>query len=128
MKKTAIFCALVAAMMGATTMCASTNHQSPAACSTTCECEQENNGPIDGMFFTSDSVMEIYDEDEGVCGITYTDLDANMDWAKIYVDMKSGDTICEALRTDKTLTGTLVLNEELSNSTYSVFTLIIDND
>jgi hypothetical protein len=77
-------------------------------------------GAVDGMFFSSENVVEALDYNDS-CYIIYDDVDAGMDNELIRVDRETFELI-GAARVSKTgrLTGTLKVNDEFTPyETYS---------
>mgnify|MGYP006979416922 CR=1 FL=1 len=126
MKASTIFCALLAIAVGAQLI---TAHISNHAILSKPEAEEiylEESKPISGMFFSSEYVTEEYEYDDSYC-LRYDDPDANMFDAEIMVDRKTYESVIEAIKSGKEMTGSLVLNNRLSCHWQQVFTFVSEN-
>lgn len=83
------------------------------------------NTPCPGMYFSSANVTEEYEYDDAYC-IRYTDPDANMVECEIVVDLETYQLIIESVKSGEEMVGQLVLNDDYSDDTLSVFTYISD--
>ncbi len=121
MKHVAKICALMAIAMEALTLLAcNTTTKAPVA-----EAYLEDNEPISGMFFTTESVVKVY-ENEGSYWLLYDDADANMFNVEIAVDLETYQLCLETHKTGKPLVGALVLNDDYSYDDVEVFTFVED--
>jgi hypothetical protein len=79
----------------------------------------EDNGPVDGMFFDSDNVVAAYDyQDEYF--LIYNDCDAGMDCETIRVDYETYSLVRAARKSGVgRLVGSLYVNDEYDFETYS---------
>lgn len=124
MKKTAILCAVVAAMIGAFSMCASTNDEINT-CSMAREYEQQQNlGPFDGMFFSSRGVVDniCYGKggDDSAYYLIYDDIDAGMTYEAIRVSQETYAIVLDCLEHNIELTGTLTATKDYETVVYNL--------
>lgn len=70
----------------------------------------DQNVPVDGMFFSSEYVVESYEYDDANC-ILYDDCDANLSDCEIKLDAVSYNIITESVENGQKLCGILVLCE-----------------
>lgn len=124
MKKSAIFGAIVAAMMGAFTMCANTNGELNT-CSMAREYEQQQNlGPFDGMFFSSRGVVDniCYGKggDDSAYYLIYDDIDAGMTYEAIRVSQETYTIVLDCLEHNTELTGTLTATKDYETVVYNL--------
>lgn len=80
---------------------------------------------LSGMFFSTDNVVKEYEYDDAYC-IVYDDADANLFNVEIYVDLETWQMITSANKENKTIVGTLMLNEDYSSDEYKVYTYMED--
>lgn len=124
MKKSAIFCAIVATMIGTYTMCANTNGDEINTCSMT----REAAAPAitehkDGMFFDVRGVMDNIcygDENDGAWYLVYDDADAGMYYEIIRVTKATYDKVLAALENGNELYGTLKATKEYESIEYEL--------
>lgn len=125
MKKSAIFCALVAAMMGAFSLCANTNSNDFNTCSMAREYGQSQNlGPHDGMFFSSRGVVDniCYGKggDDSAYYLIYDDIDAGLTYEAIRVSQETYAIVLDCLEHDMELCGTLKAIKEYETIVYEL--------
>lgn len=80
--------------------------------------ENENNRPVDGMFFDIEHVVEEYEADGGLW-IVYTDIDAGLDECPIRVDAYTYGEILHAINNGLELIGALYETKEKGVFTYA---------
>lgn len=123
MKASTIFCALLAIVVGAQIISA---HMNGKATYTKPEAEKiylDENKPVSGMYFSTEYVTDEYEYDDAYC-LCYDDPDANLFDAEIVVDRKTYESVIEAIKSGKEMTGSLVLNDSLFCHWLQVFTFI----
>lgn len=81
------------------------------------------NQAVPGMFFTSESVTEEYEYDDGYV-LRYTDADANLSDVEICVDLETYQMVLNAVETGSELVGSLVLNDDYSYDGVEVYTYV----
>ena len=119
MKHVAKICALMAIAMEALTLSAcNTTTKAPVA-----DAYLEDNEPISGMFFTTDSVVKVY-ENEGSYWLLYDDADANMFNVEICVDLETYELVTSTIENGQEMDGELVLNDDYSVEGAAVFTFM----
>lgn len=124
MKKSTIFCALIASIVGAQLIIAHVG--SAETMSAPAEIDYlEESAPFSGMFFTSESVVEEYEYDDAYC-LLYDDADANMFNVEICVDLETYQLVMDAIKNDRELVGKLVLNDDYTTEELQVFTYMTD--
>lgn len=126
MKSSTIFCALLAIVVGSQLISVHTNGKETVSKPEAEEIYLEENKPISGMFFSSEYVTEEYEYDDSYC-LRYDDPDANMFDTEIVVDRKTYESVIEAIKSGKEMTGSLVLNNRLSCHWQQVFTFLSEN-
>lgn len=124
MKKSAILCAVVAAMIGAFLMCASTNDEINT-CSMAREYEQQQNfGPLDGMFFSSRGVVDniCYGKggDDSAYYLIYDDIDAGLTYEAIRVSQETYAIVLDCLERGVELDGTLKATKDYETVVYEL--------
>lgn len=122
MKKSAILCAVVAAMIGAFSMCASTNDEINT-CSMAREYEQAQSlGPLDGMFFSSRGVVDniCYGKggDDSAYYLIYDDIDAGLTYEAIRVSRETYVAVLNSLERGMELEGTLKATKDYETVVY----------
>ncbi len=124
MKKSAIFCAIVAAMMGTLAMCANTSGEDINTCSIAREYRQQPVGPFDGMFFSSRGVVDniCYGKggDDSAYYLIYDDIDAGMTYEAIRVSQETYAIVLDCLNRDMELTGTLKATKDYETVVYEL--------
>lgn len=122
MKKLAILCALVAAMMGAFSVY--TNNTEINTCSIAREYEQQPLGPLDGMFFSSRGVVDniCYGKggDDSAYYLIYDDIDAGLTYEAIRVSQETYAIVLDCLEHDMELCGTLKATKEYETIVYEL--------
>lgn len=123
MKKSAIFCALVAAMMGAFLVYA--NNTEINTCSMTREYEQQQNlGPHDGMFFDIRGVVDniCYGKggDDSAYYLIYDDIDAGLTYEAIRVSQETYAIVLDCLEHNMELAGTLIATKDYETVVYNL--------
>ena len=83
------------------------------------------NRPPDGLFFSSEYVVEEYEYDDAYC-LLYDDADANMFECEIIVDLETYQLVQYHIENDRKLVGSLVLNDDYSYDGLEVFTFMPD--
>lgn len=124
MKKSAIFCAIVASMIGAFSMCANTSDEINT-CSMAREYEQQQNlGPLDGMFFSSRGVVDniCYGKggDDSAYYLIYDDIDAGMTYEAIRVSQETYAIVLDCLENNKEVMGTLKAAKDYETVVYTL--------
>lgn len=124
MKKSAILCAVVAAMIGASSMCASTNDEINT-CSMAREYEQPQSlGPLDGMFFSSRGVVDniCYGKggDDSAYYLIYDDIDAGLTYEAIRVSQETYAIVLDCLERGVELDGTLKATKDYETVVYEL--------
>lgn len=124
MKKSAIFCAIVATMIGAFSMCANTNDEINT-CSMAREYgQQQNLGPLDGMFFSSRGVVDniCYGKggDDSAYYLIYDDIDAGMTYEAIRVSQETYAIVLDCLEHNMEVSGTLKATKDYETVVYTL--------
>ena len=125
MKKSAVFCALVAATVGALSMCANTNGQDFNTCSIAREYEQQQPlGPLDGMFFSSRGVVDniCYGKggDDSAYYLIYDDIDAGLTYEAIRVSQETYAIVLDCLEHNTEIIGTLNATKDYETVVYEL--------
>lgn len=127
MKASTIFCALLAIVVGAQLIAAHIENKAMLNKPETEEIYLEENGPVSGMFFSSEYVLEEYERDGAYC-IRYDDADANLFDVEIVVDSVTYQSVIESIKSGKEMAGSLVLNDSLSCHWQQVFTFVQNSE
>lgn len=122
MKKSTIFCALIASIVGAQLILAHVGRAEPMSAPAEIDYIEES-APLSGMFFSTEYVVEEYEYDEAYC-IVYDDPDANMVETEICVDLETYQMVISAIRDGEHVVGTLVLNDDYTTDEFKVFTFM----
>lgn len=125
MKKSAILCALIAAMAGALSVCASINDHEINTCSMAREYEQPQSlGPLDGMFFSSRGVVDniCYGKggDDSAYYLIYDDIDAGLTYEAIRVSQETYAIVLDCLEHNMEVTGTLQATKDYETVVYTL--------
>lgn len=125
MKSSTAFCALIAIVVGAQIISARINATPVTPEASTSEEYLEDNKAWPGMFFSTENVVEEYEDDDAYC-LLYDDADANMFNVEICVDLETYQMVQNATKSGEHLVGTLVLNDDYSYDNVKVFTYMTD--
>lgn len=126
MKTSTIFCALLTIVVGAQLISAHMNGKEIYSKPEAEEIYLDENKPISGMYFSTEYVTDEYEYDNAYC-LRYDDPDANLFDAEIVVDIETYESVIEAIKSGKEMTGSLVLNNDLSCHWQQVFTFVSEN-
>lgn len=126
MKASTIFCALLAIVVGVQIISVHINATDTTVKHEVEETFLDENKPISGMYFSTEYVTDEYEYDNAYC-LRYDDPDANLFDAEIVVDRETYESVIEAIKSGKEMTGSLVLNNDLSCHWQQVFTFVSEN-
>ncbi len=86
---------------------------------------QSENQPFDGMYFSTEYVVEEYEYDDAFC-LLYHDPDGNLFDCEIIVDLKTFKLVHKTIKDNQILVGCLVLNRDCCYDNLNVFTFMPD--